>query len=533
MRIVRRSLVLALAVLTVAGCSLFSGDKEDRNALRVLAGSELADLQPILDDLQRATGVKVKLSFTGTLDGVEQVYSGRAAASHDATWFSSNRYLQLHGGVDRQIGTQTKIMSSPVVLGLRAPVARSLGWDSKRPTWREVADAALARTFSYGMTNPSASNSGFSALVALASALAGSGAALTEAQVTQVSVQLEEFFGAQALTAGSSGWLADAFERKVREGDPIGGLINYESVLLSLNARGTLPEPLTIVYPTDGVVTADYPLTLLSNASAEARGRYDTAVEYLRRPEVQRQIMDQTHRRPVVPQVAADGRFAGGTLVELPFPVKLEVADALIHAFNEVARRPPATIYVLDLSGSMRGERIDALKTAMLGLSGADSSLAGRFSRFHGREQVTLVTFSSRVAEPLVFTVPPIDPQPVFEQIRSVVQAWQVGGDTALYDALAVAYELAGQQVRDTPERVTTIVLLSDGEQTAGRDLGQFRDFYRGLSAATRGVPVFPVLFGESAEGEMAEVAQLTGGRTFDGRSDSLATAFKEIRGYQ
>ena len=526
-----KALALAVLLLAVAGCSP-SSPEDDPNTLRVLAGSELADLQPILDELKRATGVRVKLTYTGTLDGVEQVYSGQAAASYDAIWFSSNRYLQLHGGVDQRIGIQTKVMSSPVVLGVRQPVAKSLGWDTKRPTWTEIADAARARTFTYGMTNPSASNSGFSALVSLTSALSGSGSALTEPEVTGAAPQLREFFAAQALTAGSSGWLADAFERRVRGGDPIGGLINYESVLLSLNARGTLPEPLVLVYPTDGVVTADYPLTMLTGASAEARGRYDTAVEYLRRPEVQRPIMEQTYRRPVVPQVATDGRFGGGTLVEVPFPVHLDVANALIQSFNDVTRRPPSTIYVLDLSGSMRGERIDALKSAMLGLSGADSSLSGRFSRFHGREQVTLVTFSSQPANPLTFVVPGDAPQPVLDEIRDVVNGWRAGGDTALYDALVVAYEIAAEQVRAAPERVTTIVLLSDGERTSGRDLAQFRDFYRGLLSQPKAVPVFPVLFGESAESEMAEVASLTGGRTFDGRS-ALATAFKEIRGYQ
>src|SRR5262249_39414653 len=41
--------------------------------LRVLAGSELTDLQPILDQAQAATGVTVQLTVTGTLDGVQTV----------------------------------------------------------------------------------------------------------------------------------------------------------------------------------------------------------------------------------------------------------------------------------------------------------------------------------------------------------------------------------------------------------------------------------------------------------------------------
>ena len=40
-------------------------------------------------------------------------------------------------------------------------------------------------------------------------------------------------------------------------------------------------------------------------------------------------------------------------------------------------------------------------------------------------------------------------------------------------------------------------------------------------------------LFGEAATGQMNDLAQLTGGRTFDARTQSLAVVFKEIRGYQ
>ena len=74
---------------------------------------------------------------------------------------------------------------------------------------------------------------------------------------------------------------------------------------------------------------------------------------------------------------------------------------------------------------------------------------------------------------------------------------------------------------------------MTDGERTSGRDLAAFRQFHSGLSESVKQIPVYPVLFGESAVGEMEEVAKLSGGRTFDGRKDSLASVFKEIRGYQ
>src|SRR5215212_9473347 len=107
----------AALLVTMAGCGLVEGgSKNDSGVLRVLAGSELADLKPILDQAAKDTGVTVKFDYAGTLDGVQQVVSGTAGKRYDAIWFSSNRYLNLHSGV--KIGTATPVMSSPVVLGV-------------------------------------------------------------------------------------------------------------------------------------------------------------------------------------------------------------------------------------------------------------------------------------------------------------------------------------------------------------------------------------------------------------------------------
>lgn len=537
MRKLAAVLTLAVALGAVAGCTKEPQAEKGEPAflkgsgtLRVLAGSELADLQPILDDAAAATGVTVKLTATGTLDGVESVVQGNAVKQYDATWFASNRYLQLHADAANRTGTATKVATSPVVLGVRKSVALKLGWAETRPTWSEIAVAAGEHKLTYGMTNPAASNSGFSALVGVAAAIAGTGAALTADQIAPISPRLRAFFAGQSLTAGSSGWLMDAFLRANADGRPVDGLVNYESVILSLNASGKLPEPLTVIYPADGVITADYPLTLLTGASEQARTNYAAVADYLRRPSVQRKIMTKTWRRPAVPDpsltLAPEFGPKSGNLPELPFPGKLDAADALIGAFGDSLRRPARTIYVLDLSGSMKGERLQGLKTALIGLTGADTSLAGQFVRFNGREQVVLLPFSSKPGTPTTFELPEADFAPVLAQIRTHVGTLKADGNTAIYDALLAAYALAGS---DT-ERVTSIVLLTDGELTSGADLAAFKAKQPQLPK----VPVFTVLFGEGNVGEMTEVASITGGKTFDARvAGALPAAFKEIRGYQ
>ncbi|TMR95899.1 VWA domain-containing protein [Nonomuraea basaltis] len=515
----RRALAIALLpalLLTACGESGEAADGPD--VLRVLAGSEIKDLEPLLRRAGQEAGVQVRLTYTGTLDGAEQVANGRAADRVDATWFSSNRYLSLIDGAQAKLSTQTKTMVSPVVLGLKPAKAAELGWDGRPVSWADIAAAAKEGRFSFGMTNPASSNSGFSALVSVAAALSDADGALSAEQVGAVTPKLKEFFSAQRLTAGSSGWLADAYARDPR----VDGMVNYESVLLGLR------EPVTLVYPSDGVVSADYPLTLLASAPEEKKVLYGKLAAWLRTPAVQKEIMTGTHRRPIVPGVARDPKFGSAQLIELPFPNRRSTADELIATYLNQVRVPAEATFVLDTSGSMAGDRIDALRQALVALTGADTSASGAFTRFSNREAVTMIPFNGSARTPVPFTVPDRDPGPVLQSIKTFAEGLSAAGGTAIYDGLKAAYDRPA-----TPGHYTSIVLMTDGENTDGIDYAGFEAHYRALPEERRRTPTFVVLFGESDVEEMNKVARLTGGAVFDARSTSLSGVFKEIRGYQ
>jgi Ca-activated chloride channel family protein len=330
------------------------------------------------------------------------------------------------------------------------------------------------------------------------------------------------------LTAGSSGWLAESY---VESQDELDGIINYESVLLNLNQDGKLKEPLTLIYPQDGIITADYPLMLLNK---DQRAAYDRLVAYLRSPEFQQQMMKQTLRRPAVPGIALDTRIPDRLLVELPFPNSVEVIDTLLFSYLDEQRVPAHAFFVLDTSGSMQGDGLRDLKAALTGLTGFDTSLTGRFSRFRGREEITMITFNDEVAPAREFRVDDTNPQgPDMERIREFVAGLEAGGKTAIYSALAEAYREAAAAQAQEPGRYYSIVLMSDGASNTGMDPEEFADFYRSQPEAARGIRTFTVVFGEADRAAMEEIASITGGRSFDGTRDPLDFIFKQIRGYQ
>ncbi|MEU7030113.1 substrate-binding domain-containing protein [Streptomyces sp. NPDC046275] len=518
------ALALALA-LAVTGCASDdgTGGGGDRGSgpdgqeyrpgtLRVLASSELADLAPVLEEARKATGVTVRPTYAGTLDAVERIASGEADRSYDAVWLSSNDYLRLRPEVAHRITGETPVMTSPVALGVRPEAVARLGWDPERVTWAQIHRAVAEKKLTYGMTDPLRSNSGFSALVSVASGLSGAQAALTDADVRAASPKLKEFFAGQKLTSGSSGWLATAYARRT----DVDALVNYESVLLSM------PQKLTVIRPADGVVTADYPLTSLTAARPEAKDAARRLAAHLRTPGAQRLITERTLRRPVVPGVAPDPRLAAGARRELPFPGSRSVADGLLDAYDNTLRRPSRTVYVLDTSGSMDGERLDRLKKALVELTGD----------FRDREEVTLLPFGSSVKESEVttHTVDPAAPKAALDAIRADANRLSASGGTAIYSSLKAAYGKLGTAPEDT---FTSIVLMTDGANTDGDPAGAFDGFYRGLGPAQQRIPVFPILFGDSDRAALDHIAQLTGGRLFDARQGSLDGAFEEIRGYQ
>ncbi|PCG81346.1 hypothetical protein CIB93_35875 [Streptomyces sp. WZ.A104] len=486
--------------------------------IRVLASSELSDMKPLLEKARKATGITVRPTWTGTLEAVERLASGSADRDFDAVWLSSNDYLRLRPEAARAVASETPLMTSPVALGVRPAAVRRLGWDPERVSWAQVHRAAAAGDLTYGMTDPKRSNSGFSALISVTSALSGAQAALTDADVRRAGPKLKEFFAGQRLTSGSSGWLASAYARR----STVDALINYESVLLSLNRDGG--AGLTVIRPRDGVVTADYPLSTLSGAAPAARDAVRTLTEHLRSTPVQREITERTLRRPVVAAARPADPLSHEQRRELPFPGSRSVADGLLSAYEHRLRRPSRTVYVLDTSGSMKGERLARLKSALTGLTGD----------FRQREEVTLLPFGSTVKRVRTHTVDPADPKAGPAAIRADTAALTAEGNTAIYSSLAAAYDHLGP---DTESAFTSIVLMTDGENTAGRSAADFTAFYRALPEARQASPVFPVVFGDSDRSELDAIAALTGGRLFDGTKErgpgSLEAAFEEIRGYQ
>ena len=509
----------ALAVLApgaVAACTSPHPPPAPPYTLRVLADSELAGMGPILAQARAATGVTVRLTTTDALTVADDVTNGIAQRDYDAVWLASGDYLDLYAsGANTLVGT-TPIMSSPVVLAVRSSAARRLGWDHGPVAWKDIARAAAAGAFTFGMASPVTSDSGLSALVCVATAVAGRGAALTDAGAGQATPELAGLFAGQRLTATAD------------------GVIGYEADLLALKARAPSGDPLTLVYPSDGTITATYPLSLVATAPRAVTDAFSRLIGYLTSTSGQDKIMTATGHRPVLSSVPL-ARNLPGHLGVLRFPGSLQIVSDLIGEYVGKLRPPGRTIYVLDTSASMRGARLSHLEQALLALTGAGRTLAGKFSQFRSGEQVTFLPFNYAPATPGEFSILTMDPGPSLAAIHDYISGLRAHGRTAIYDALVRAYQIMAEQDRGSAGWIDSIVAITGSENNWGRSLGAFLAYYRSLPASSPAPPVYAIAFGEADIPELTQVVSATGGTVIDAVHQplsALSAIVQDVRGY-
>lgn len=519
----------SLILLGASGCQKKDeGRKASADALVVIATSDLRDVEPLAEMIKQDTGVEVSFNFGTTMGSIEAVIDGTSGAH--AAWFANAKWLMTDPKGASRVLRQERIMTSPLVVGVCTSKAKELGWDGEKgATWRDVAAAAESGKLSYAMSNPVSSNQGFMAVMGVAAAFSGKGEALTAADVDEKAVAA--FFKGYKGVGDNSTDLARMF--KERHCDRLNAFVNYESWLMTLNESGELKERLTLVYPNEGVATADYPFMLLDEA---AREKWTKVADWLRGEKAQEWLAKNTKRRPVNPEAMkkTQGMFPSRVLVELPFSPDRKVADALMEAYLNDLRRPIATTFVLDVSGSMGGSRIAALSESVASLTSEGSTLSERLSRFTSRERVRLMPFSSEVGKATVFEIGKGEAkQSALRDIKKYAQGLSADGGTSLYDAVYAGLTAQGQDAGRMQEFSHSVVVMTDGERTSGMTLNEFRRAWERLPESAKAIPVFPIAYGEGNEKELSALAEMTGGKMFDARKESLRSVFRKIRAYQ
>lgn len=159
---------------------------------------------------------------------------------------------------------------------------------------------------------------------------------------------------------------------------------------------------------------------------------------------------------------------------------------------NKSGGKPIAAMFVADVSGSMAGNRIASLKTALEDASGLISA----------NNAIGLIAFNSRVNVSVPIRQFNINQK---AQFVGAVQGLQEGGGTATNDAILVALDELTKFGEKNPDHRLTVFVLSDGAQTEGYSLGRIQGVIKAV-----GIPVHTMAYGEGINPtELQKIASL------------------------
>lgn len=517
-------LVWSVTAIVVVGVALFAWSYVARvlwppapPSLHVAAASNFKPLEPILLRWGSENGVAVQITYKGSLDIAASLDDGGIA--YDAVWQGDSLWATA---ADKPglVKHSTSIMCSPVVLGVKQSIATRLGWvGNPQVRLDEVLAAAESASLRMFMASPSKSNSGALAYLNFLDSFAGDPNRMTRLMRTM------------DRTGDSSGWLRDSCRDQYGRCD---AMINYESLILEMNrevvARGQ--EPMYIVYPTEGLGLADFPLSFVNKASAGKESLFLRFQGYLQSEAVQNEIaalgnrigarcerVDHTIFNP------AWGADLTRNTETAPHPAKPAI-DQAMDLYQRTFRKPSFTVYLLDYSTSMQGSRGSYLQMAMRVV--LDQKEAARYLLQGTSDDATVVIpFAGRILtdeDVRSWTVAGSDSEEVNRLLKKI-QSQSTADMTNIYTPVARALYLMKQE--DIGNYMPAIILLTDGESNRG----SLEEVRRALEeTGLYNVPVFGITFGDASQQQLNELAALTGGRVFDGTKD-LIEAFRLAKG--
>jgi Ca-activated chloride channel family protein len=520
--------VLVAATLPLAGCfgTNLVATTPPEKTLTVLSGSENKALEPIIREFEAANGVKIDMKYQGSVDIMNALREGGAGA--DAVWPANSIWLSM-GDTKHNVKLAKSIMVTPVVFGVRTSKAKQLGWVGKDVTVDQILSAVQAKKLSFMMTSATQSNSGASAFLGFISALLGHPDQITQADLAKPELQakLRAILGGVNRSSGSSDFLKDLY---LSAPDRYDAMVNYEALIIEANqklvAQGK--EPLYVVYPSDGLSLADSPLAYVDHGDAAKQALFQKFQDYLLQPSVQARI-EALGRRTELGGVVTKAdpvvfNPAWGVRTDAPLNVirfpTADVVESALTLYQTELKKPSATVFALDFSGSMQGEGESQVKQAMHML--LDPATSKKYLLQLGQKDVVIVIpFNNQMMQPLTAT----GPQEA-QQLVAKIDALSAGGGTDIYTPTVGGLQALAKF--DPSQYNISAVLMTDGESNTGMSAG---DFQRAYAQLARDIPVYSIMFGSANPDQLDAIAKTTRSSVFDGRTD-LVSAFKKVRGY-
>jgi Ca-activated chloride channel family protein len=286
---------------------------------------------------------------------------------------------------------------------------------------------------------------------------------------------------------------------------------------------------LVAIYPVEGTLWEDHPLTLLEtdDLTDQQRATYQRFVTFLRSRETQAAVLAGGYR-PTDLGISLDTPESpltreNGADVSLPQTVLQMPAPSVTQAVRDawwVTKRHTNVYLVVDVSGSMADE--SKLVNAQQALRIFMEQIIG------DTERVGLIQFSTRADE----VIPLQELAQNRDAINQAIDRLQAEGDTSLLDAVDLGYQRL-QTLADS-ERINAIVVMTDGRENRS-SIGLNTLVNRIKAGNQTGVPVIVLAIGygrDADEGMLRTLAESSGGQYYAGDLETIRRLYKILSTY-
>ncbi len=178
---------------------------------------------------------------------------------------------------------------------------------------------------------------------------------------------------------------------------------------------------------------------------------------------------------------------------------------------NKNGGRPVVAVFIADVSGSMDGQPLNALKESLL----ASSAYIG------SEHYIGLVSYSNDVKVNL-----PIgefnDEQRAY--FAGEVKGLSASGATATYDAVLVGMNMIEEKLAEVPDGKPMIFVLTDGDQNEGFSLSRISGIVGGLH-----IPVYSIAYNYKNTGDLEKLSGINEAATIKAGSDDIVNQLRNL----
>ena len=517
----------------------------------IVYGSEKKEwLEPLVQQFNEARNqtadgktIVVEATAIGSIEAVRGILDGTlqptvwSPASSVYIPVANAEWKKNHAD-DLVVGSPNDLVLSPVVIAMWRPMAQALGWPDKAIGWEDISLLAASEEgwsayghpewgrFKFGHTHPAYSNSGITSIIAETYAGLGKQRGLTEADLQ--SPELIDFMTGVESSIIHYGTSTGFFAERMFERGPsyLSAAVLYENLIVAQETKrisgASSQVPVVAIYPKEGTFWSNHPYAVLNApwVTAEQKEAAELFETFLLDKPQQLEALKYGFR-PADPSIPLTAPLDAEHGVDVSQPQTiLEVPSASVITGIEdlwrTTKKPVDLIVVMDISGSMRGDKITT----------ARSSLIQFVQKLDDRDRLRIDLFNDQIT-----TLTPLTPignkrQQVVDSVSGIFEQ----NNTSLYDATLKAYQ--DLQTDGDPNHIRAIVVLSDGDDTAST--ASLNEVIQKIQASEEeggnAIKVFTIAFGDDADSDiLKQIAEPSGGKQYDSSPETIQKIYDEI----